>query len=36
MGTSQLRFIFGKGLPEASLKCARTFIKNSLQENINI
>ena len=36
MGTYQLRFIFGIGLSEASLKCTRNFFKNSLQENIGI
>ena len=28
--TYQLRFIFGIGLSEASLKCTRNFAKNSL------
>ena len=36
MGTYQLRFIFGIGLSEASLKCTQNFFKNSLRENISI
>ena len=36
MGTSELRFIFGQDLSEASWKCARNFSKNSLWENMNI
>ena len=36
MGTYQLRFIFGKDLSEASLKCIRNFFKNGLQEKISI
>ena len=36
MGICQLRFIFGIGLSEASLKCTLNFFKNSLRENISI
>ena len=36
MGAYQLRFSFGIGLSEDSLKCIRNFFKNSLQENISI
>ena len=36
MGTYQMRFIFGKGLSEASLKCTRNFFEKSLRENIRI
>ena len=36
METSKLRLIFGKGLSEASWKCARNFFKNSLRDNISI
>ena len=36
MGTYQLRFIFGIGWSEASLKFAGNFFKNSFQENISI
>ena len=36
MGTSELRFIFGQDLSEASWKCAGNFFKNSLRENMSI
>ena len=36
MGTSELRFIFGQDLSEASLKYARNFFKNSLRDNMSI
>ena len=36
MGTFQLRFMFGIGSSEASLKCTQNFFKNSLQDNISI
>ena len=36
MGTSELLFIFGQDLSEASWKCAQNFFKNSLQENVSI
>ena len=36
MGTSELGFIFGQGLSEASWKCARNFSKSRLRENRSI
>ena len=36
MGTSELQFIFGQDLFEASWKCGRNFFNNGKRENMSI